>query len=241
MKKLSALSLSLVLCMAAQAVADVVPVEAFNNATVQPAGPRPGANGKNFFNIEGSVNAAFASYGVARWDVSAAFAQFDSSYGAGNWTIDLVQLELTQSNAAFTHSGNVRIGHTDDDTTNIEPAPASPLTYPIAGDFADNTAVLDYFFPTTGNINTGQVDSYTLFDALGVNSAGGLALAADLSLEPFITLTLEELQSDVAATYAGFSHNSLAGPTLVITATPEPATIALLGFGVLAMFRRRAR
>lgn len=243
MKSFVIAAVSVLIGFANQSIASlVVPVEAFNNATVQPAGPRAGANGKNFFNIEGSNNLPNnASYGIARWDVSAAFTQFDTTYGPGNWTIDSVQLQLTESNAAFSHAGMIRIGHTDDDSVNIEPAPASTLTYPITGDFPDSSAVLDYNFPTTGNVNTGTIDTYTLFDSSISNTVGGLALAADLNAEPFVTLTFEELQPDVAATYAGFGHNTLAGPTLVITATPEPGTIALLGLGMLAVLRRKSR
>ena len=42
-------------------VATTLTVEAFDNATVQPAGPRSGGSGKAFFNIEGSALGNFAS------------------------------------------------------------------------------------------------------------------------------------------------------------------------------------
>src|SRR5207302_6870687 len=45
---------------------------AFNNATVQPAGPRKFSSGKNFFNIEGANNLPnFASWGAADFNLGA--------------------------------------------------------------------------------------------------------------------------------------------------------------------------
>ena len=42
-----------------------ITLTAFNNATVQPAGPRTGSNGKAFFNMEGSVNGSSKATGDA--------------------------------------------------------------------------------------------------------------------------------------------------------------------------------
>src|SRR5439155_8410914 len=44
--------------------ADTSTISAFDNATMMPLGPRTGANGKNFFNVEGDNNGINSSYGV---------------------------------------------------------------------------------------------------------------------------------------------------------------------------------
>src|SRR5262249_46577527 len=76
-----------------QACANIV-LPAANNATVQPAGPRPGANGKQFFNMEGAGNGSFASFGVVDFQSSPMNVQITS-----------LTLALTQANAAFTNNG----------------------------------------------------------------------------------------------------------------------------------------
>ena len=94
---------------------------AVNNATVQPGGPRPGINGKQFFNMEGSGNGTFASFGVVDFQSNPMNAQVTS-----------LTLVLTQANAAFTHDGGLIFFLSTDTATNIEPV-TSPLIY-SAGD-----------------------------------------------------------------------------------------------------------
>jgi hypothetical protein len=69
---------------------------ASNNATVQPGGPRSGPNGKDFFNIEGSSNDPFDSFGVVDFQFPAG-----STFNDG----DLLSLTLAQANASFTTAG----------------------------------------------------------------------------------------------------------------------------------------
>lgn len=219
--------------------AQAATVEAFANATVQPAGPRPGSSGLAFFNVEGANNGSFASYGVARFDLAALKAGFDAQYGAGGWQIDSVALSLTQSNAAFTANGGVEIFYTGNDTVSLV-AP-SPLTYGgFAADFADAQSVLGYTFTQIGD---GTVETYTLYDRSGSNGAGAAAVAADMLADGLLTLALRETSPGVAATYAGHDNFSWAGPTLTVlaSAVPEPGTWALLaaGLGVAGTVLRR--
>src|SRR5262249_37709558 len=85
---------AVMLGIAAAANGASIAQEAFDNATVQPAGPRAGANGKNFFNMEGTTagGAGFQSFGVA-----------DFNFGALGTVVSFsnVKLQMTESNAAF--------------------------------------------------------------------------------------------------------------------------------------------
>lgn len=221
--------------LAAPALAGVQTVEAFDNATVRDTGVRGGSSGEAFFNIEGASNGSFASYGAARWDVSGAKAAFDASFGPGNWTISTIELVLTQSNAFFTNDGGVEVLFTNDDTTRLDPNAVS-LAYPLDTEFADAQSVTTYTFT---EVATGFVETHLLYDASGSNTAGGMALANDIMSDTLVTLVLNETDDAVAATYAGFSNFDFDGPTLRITAVPEPASLGLLGVGLIWTLRRR--
>jgi hypothetical protein len=232
------LAAALLAAFSAQA-AMAASVEAFDNRTIQPAGPRSGNNGINFFNIEGADYGNFASYGVVRFDLAAMKAGFDATHGVGGWKVDSVVLRLTQSNAAFTNDGGVDVHFSDIDTPDFL---AMGLQYGFAGDFPDAVKVMGYRF---SEVSTGSVENHALFNAAGTYSAGGLALAADILADNVVTLALVDADTSVAATYAGFNHNTYAGPTLEVTvaAVPEPETWAMLlmGLGLVGLVARRDR
>jgi hypothetical protein len=214
-------------------------VEAFANATVQPGGVRTGSSGLAFFNVEGVDFANFASYGAARFQLAGIRNQLDAEFGAGLWIVDSIALRLTQSNASFTASGNVEVLFTSDDLVSLT-AP-SPLTYGGFGaSFPDAARIVGYAFT---DVATGHVETHVLFDRLAANSAGANALAADVAGDAVTTLLLREAEPGVAATYAGYTNFTYAGPTLVVmaAAVPEPSTYLMLlaGAGVLVVASRR--
>jgi len=219
--------------------ANAASIEAFDNATVQPGGPRSGTSGKSFFNIEGSDNGSFASYGVARFDAAAIRQALDASFGAGLWVIDTIHLQVTQSNASFTSDGPVSIHFTGDDATSIASG-TSPLAHPFAGDFADAQMVSSYVFT---EVSSGATESHLLWMRGSANTAGGDAFRNDLLTTNVTTLALVDDSSSVAATYAGFSNSTYAGPTLVVMAAPvpEPESVVLMlaGLGLILLARHR--
>ncbi len=211
----------------------LISAEAFDNATVQPGGPRSGANGKIFFNVESDAYGSFASYAVA-----------DFNFGLQP-PIDFVigaTLKLTQSNSSFTQSGFVAIAlDTNPIPANIQPG-TSPLAFvPSAtppgfgtdADEAQGDLTLDYLYNANTffdiflfqEISSGTVDFYSLQflpwqeEAIRnrINSGGN------------IRLIIAPADPTVAATWAGFSHSSSAGPTLelFVSQVPEPSSLLL--------------
>src|SRR5262249_16005263 len=112
--------LSLVIAASAQAVP--VTFEATDNATVQAASPRTGANGKNFFNLEGSVVRApsFASFGVADFNFSTL-----TPLGGAVSSVSNVVLSLVESNSSFTAAGPFSVYLSTQTAVSIQPTNTS--------------------------------------------------------------------------------------------------------------------
>lgn len=209
-------------------------LEAFDNATVQPGGPRTGANGKNFFNIEGSSYGNFSSFGVADFNGS------DLSFGGDPVAmITGISLSFVQSNAGFTTDGALRFFVT---TSTADIQPGSSLVYNSA--FGEN-GIGSQLDPiellgtgTFTEIANGTVDTYN-FDNL---SAGASAMLTNAYLsDSLVRIVIAPDSATTAATWAGFSNSTLAGPTLTLTgeAVPEPATMVAIALGATALMRRR--
>ena len=213
----------------AQTTANTVAVQ---TGTIQPAGPRQPVNGDRFLNVEGLNNGAFASYGVVRWDVSSLKTAFDGAYGAGNWHITKVELEMTQDNAAFSATGPMSVYYSSDDTSDCK-TPASTLFYPFfdplnsAPDMVlgnGGAAVLQYTFNVVG---TATIDRYTQSGSL--ENGAPLSATEILSLAPdmvahiaaggMLTFVFVERDAATAATYRGQeAFPPRVGPNLFVTA-----------------------
>ena len=225
MKKL--LAIACVLAMTAPVFADFA-VEASQNATVQPAGNR---SVDYYFNIEGSSNGSYASYGGMRFDTAAVKAYYDGEYGAGNWYVTDVSLELTQNNSGFTTNGDVDIYWSGDDVTTMAPGATTGGHWPLLdgdNDFTPLEYVDSYYFT---EVSTGYVESHN------INHAN---VFAEIENGELLTVILNDADANVAATYSGYTNTSVPGaPTIVVSALPEPASLALLAIGGLALIRRR--
>jgi hypothetical protein len=214
--------------------------EAFDNATVQAAGPRSGTSGKNFFNVEGAGSGSFASYGVADFLFDSVP---DTVLGITSFSIS-----FTQSNAAFTHDGQLVFSLDISSTL----ADIQPVTSPLAFDAANpgtatdvNQGDLSLLTLGTGTftkVANGTVDTFSL----SLTPQAQSALVTKLNNNDTIRVVIGTGDDTVAATYAGFSNATVDGPTLAImyTPVPEPATTALftaLGCLGLVAFRRATR
>ncbi|MBX3390307.1 MAG: PEP-CTERM sorting domain-containing protein [Phycisphaeraceae bacterium] len=223
--------------------ASVLGAEAFSNATVQPGGPRPPTSGEAFFNIEGNANGNFASWGAARFDMTADKAALDALYGVNNWVVTGARLKLTQSNAAFSTAGDVSVFFSSNNSTSFDSG-TSPLRFNAGflpggnsqgadGLVREATALVTYTYTP---IASGTIDTYNL-----ILSPGLLSRLMAGSASNIVTLTFEGQSDTVAATYAGFSNFTYDGPVLEIIAeqVPAPGSLALLGLSGLIAGRRR--
>jgi hypothetical protein len=228
-----------VLSFAIPAHADLT-VSASDNATITTMGPRPGTNGKRFFNVEGynSANTLFASFGVL---------DFQAPTGESILLADTLELSLVESNAQNTNAGALNFYLTSDTVTDIQPT-TSPLKFQ-SGSLPDGlgTQLTPAYllgsgtFNTTGNINNGQVDSFTFT----LSGAEQTYLTNQINAGGDIRLIVTPGDPNVVATYAGFSNTTFNGPSLTVatTAVPEPSSILILlaGLSLLAAAVRAGR
>jgi hypothetical protein len=204
-------------------------VLASDNGTIQPAGPRPGTNGKAFFNTEGSGNGAFADFGVVDF-LSPAGLAFGGS----------LSLTLTQANASFTHNGLLVFYLSTDVTTNIDPG-TSTLSF-NATDLPtglDSQLATRYLLATGTftQVADGHADVFTFMPT----GAALSYLSAEISAGGKIRLIIAPDDASVAATYAGFTNSEFPGPALTISTVPEPSTFVLLAGALLIATRHRRR
>ncbi len=214
---------------------------------IRPAGPVAAPNGTNFLDVEGGNNTTFATFAVA---------DFTPMANPTARTISNLVLTLTEADAFFTAPGTINIYLASNDTV-----ATSGLTYnasqPASGGIGTQLGTLynlgTFSFTSTGNTNTGQVDTYTLSLA---NQAAQSLFLNELNTGSTIRLAIggDQATPGVAATFFGAtgqlksSPNQVVAPTLSFNTSapvPEASTTAsfglllVLGLGGVAVARRR--
>lgn len=227
-----------VLCLtlsAPLALAQIASVEANNNLTVQPAGPRQGTSGLNFFNIEGNGNGNFASFGLAEF-------LFDASAFADPIArINRLTVKLYQSDAGFSTAGTVNLWLTNDTATDATQA-TSTLAFD-AGSLPDGIGTqleTKWKLATFAYDPTPDDGFETVVDVNSLPAAAESYLVDQLNADGVVRLLMAPNEDTTAATYAGFSNSTFSGPILEIAAkpVPEPATLGALALGVAGLLRR---
>ncbi len=217
-----------------------VMLSATGNATVQPLGPRTGANGLRFLNIEGSANSQFASYGVIDFAPATPVTT-----PAPAPTVQLT-LQLTQSNAAFTANGGLSFYLVEDTATPIT-AGASPLRFdPTAAPGGFSGQLAPAFLLGTGlftQVANRTVDRF----AFSLTGAEQSYLTTELATSSPVRLVVAASDPGTAATYAGSSNTNTSGPVLVLDtaappmSVPEPNTLLLTCAGLAGLANHRRR
>jgi hypothetical protein len=204
----------------ATAAAPAQTVQAFNNATVQPTGPRMGAFGLAFFNVEGRPSGANASYGVID------FNSTGLGYSGGVTQVTSVTVALVQDEAGFSSRGAMNFYVTDDTTTSIANDGTSPLMFDpsdvegLNGQLANTYLLGPAKFKV---IRTGFVNKYTF--AVDPTSALSVYLAGQINNGGTIriVITPENDAADgeqIGATWAGYTNTAVSnpGPSLTVIA-----------------------
>lgn len=226
---------------APQSKAALTTLTATDNSTIKPAGPRAGTSNQTYFNVEGNSNGTNASFGVA---------EFTGPGGGGFTSLNGVTLSLTESNASFTNAGPLAFYLTRDNATNIDNtgSPTTPnyqsASAPsgIGSQFSPNDLIGAGTFNTTGNVNSGTVDTYAL---TGLSASDTAYILDQLNTGGKIRVIVAPNDTgttgNVAATFAGFTNATFKGPQLTVDAVPEPASAGMMAVGGLVLMLRRRR
>jgi hypothetical protein len=220
--------------VAGTARGDIITASASDNATVQPGGPRPGVNGKIFFNMEGSANGQFASFGVIDFQFPTLLVN----------SLNSITLQLTQANAAFTHNGGLSFFLAENTTADIQPG--SSLAFDSTKLPTGIGTQLGTLHPlgtgTFTQVADGTADKF-IFTFASLDAATRNLILTDLANGLDLRVVVGPTDPNVAATYAGFSNNEFAGPQLQLDGTilvvPEPTSFTLFAVGILGLAWRR--
>lgn len=180
---------------------------------------------------------------LLRFDVAAAKAGFDATYGAGLWSIDSIVLELTSAapnNALFNNpnvSGNFQVFWFPDDSWQEGTGnPNVPAT--------DGVRWVDLEDLATGSESEGTF-SYEATDITDITQymlASSSGLLSDAMAGGQVSLSLSAADSTISAFFRSRNFGTAVNrPALIITASavPEPRRPVLLVMGAGCMLMRR--
>jgi hypothetical protein len=181
---------------------------------------------------------------VLRFDLSAAAASFDAVFGAGQWSVSSVTLQLTATaanNAIFNTpaAGQLAISWLQNDSwTEGTGNPGAPGASGITFASLQNTFIGGGDQGLGGFAFSGATSGASNF-ALGLTSG----LIGDVLGGSTLSLRLLAADSTVSGVFNSRSFGTAASrPQLAITAVPEPDSWALIGLGLgsIALWRRSA-
>jgi hypothetical protein len=216
----SVLALAVLALSETQLRADVFISKAYDNGTIFSVGPRNPPNGRNYFDIEGTMNGPFAAFGVA--DFASTRLRNANGQPIGQISqINSISLVLTQDNTSFTADGQLNFYVTQQLITSIDADPtfvettfdvSDPNGEGLNGQFAPAVLVGMGAFTQVQN---GQIDTFML--TLDANTQSYLISVIN-SLCTF-RIIVTPADPNVTATYAGFTDpNGFTGPMIMIDA-----------------------
>jgi hypothetical protein len=185
----------------------------------------------------GLPNGEFRS--LLKFDLSTAMSSFDSTYGAGQWTVQSISLQLTATppnNAVFNSpsaAGSLLISWMQNDSwTEGTGTPGSPTTTGIT--WSTLPSLLSGSDQTLGTLSYNGATSGAFTSSLSLVSG----LVGDTTAGQLASMLLVANDSTVSGVFNSRSFGTASSrPMLTITAVPEPGSAVLLFIGGLLTAR----
>ena len=191
---------------------------------------------------------------LLKFDLSSIVASLNTTYGAGNWTVDKITLQLGtnfgtqggQPNNAIFNTINTGLFKVDwlandswiEGTGNPGAGTTDGATYNSLAtlESGSDRTVGTYTYTPVGNTNPPTIPAATY--SLGLDSS----LLSDVSGGNTVSFRLYAGDSGVGYLFNSRSYGTVANrPVLIVDAVPEPGTAVLLAAGVALLAGRSRR
>lgn len=180
----------------------------------------------------GGTNSLGAFASLLKFDLSVVTSALDATYGAGSWTLDSLQIQLTAAtpnNPSFNDNaaGQVSLQWLQTDSWTEAGITWNGLSSVVAGG-SESLGTLAYNGSNSGT-STYALNSSPGF--LADLTSGGIASFYLSAADPSVSMVINSRNFGTAANR----------PALIIVASPEPSRVLLLFCGLGSLWLRRKR
>ena len=176
----------------------------------------------------------FAS--VLKFDLALVVSTLDATFGAGQWVLDAVALELTSAFAMNT-------------TFNTNTAGGVSVQWLATDSWIEGNGTTGVTWNSLPGLISGGTQSMGAFSYNGADTgttayalSSSAGFLSDLQSGSITSLLLTATDSSMSMTVNARNNGTEANrPALIITASPEPARILLLALGFTSVMLRRKR
>ncbi|MBX3358330.1 MAG: hypothetical protein KF745_07865 [Phycisphaeraceae bacterium] len=220
----------LLACSSAVGIAqagEIIGGYSFDNATVLASGPRAGANGKSYFNIEGPGQGQFRSFGVLDYRNNGYADSFARSFSGNVGDITAMSIDLTEGYppSSWYTTGTLMFYVVTDTTTSIQPG--SPIVCQLDADQCGTQLGTKYLLGSgLYDVNWGNGAERHTLDLTTIDPTGKQIIISALNSGATFRIVVEGVANVGAGLEGQFTFNGVyLAPYLRMEVTEESVVI----------------